>query len=380
MARRFGTIREEQREGRRPRVYIEVWVEGKRHRISSIHIGNGRKIRLGSREVAEQFLEELRAEIRSGRSAAQVVAYHTCTDTFAAAWGRFSAAKARQGQDSPDRQLSAQRLDEIRSAPRRGHMAPLEGVSIHTINYGVLEDWRDGLFSDGKLSARSIQHLITDVGTCLRWLVRRGDLHTMPELPTVAVPEYAPTIPTPAAQDRLLAAIPWDLRGIFLVRGLMGLRPSEARRARVSDWDWERHLLVVRGKGWRVRYLPADGEVNRWVEAHVDPASRLRDAQAPPSPLFRNPRAWGEGCGWTKASEARVWRAACKKVGMRFQPNEGLRHAFATHAVNRDVPMEKLRYFMGHSDEKTTRRYAKLAGERLVDVPRNRLRVVQGDE
>ena len=42
--------------------------------------------------------------------------------------------------------------------------------------------------------------------------------------------------------------------------------------------------------------------------------------------------------------------------------------------------MERLRYYMGHTDEKTTRRYAKLAGEGLVDVVRHRLELMKDDD
>jgi len=56
--------------------------------------------------------------------------------------------------------------------------------------------------------------------------------------------------------------------------------------------------------------------------------------------------------------------------GVLFAENEGLRHAFGTHAVNRGVGLDRAGAFMGHTSEKTTRRYAKLSTVGLVDVLR----------
>jgi site-specific recombinase XerD len=75
-----------------------------------------------------------------------------------------------------------------------------------------------------------------------------------------------------------------------------------------------------------------------------------------------------------------VMLAAMKTTGLRFKPNEALRHAFATGVVNRGVEMERTSAYLGHSDTRTTRRYAKLAGENLVDVTPNRPRTVRGEK
>jgi integrase len=53
-----------------------------------------------------------------------------------------------------------------------------------------------------------------------------------------------------------------------------------------------------------------------------------------------------------------------------YRENEGLRHAFGTHAVNRGVPLDRAGAYLGHSERRTTERYAKLAGEGLSDVLR----------
>ncbi|MHC4507261.1 MAG: tyrosine-type recombinase/integrase [Planctomycetota bacterium] len=381
MARQFGIVRSEERAGRKPVWFIDCFVEGRRYKLRGEYSRRGKRIRFADEEAAQEALEEIRADIRAGRSPFQAISDFLPVGApetyFQRHYRRFCKAKARQGREGQGRQLSTKRIDELHGHERRGHLQPLLSVPIQAINYGTLEDWRDWLFETQGLSPGSIHHILADVGTCLRWLARRGEIDGPPELPAVQVPEYAPRIPAPAAQERLLAAIPWEKRGLFLARGYMGLRPSEAIRANASDYDFERDLLTVHGKGWRVRYLPADGEVIRWVRKHHEPLPALRDVNAPGRPLFPNPDAQDPEKRWTPASARRVMLAAMKATGLRFKPNEALRHAFGTGAANRGVEIERIGHYLGHTDPRTTRRYAKLAGEQLVDVTPNRPRTVR---
>jgi site-specific recombinase XerD len=47
-----------------------------------------------------------------------------------------------------------------------------------------------------------------------------------------------------------------------------------------------------------------------------------------------------------------------------------MRHAFGTHAVNRGVTLDHTCAYMGHTESKTTKRYAKLDTSGLVGVLR----------
>lgn len=367
MARHFGTVGC-QRKGGRVYWFVDCRVDGKRLKLRGFDL-RGRWVLFADEAAARAALEEIRADLRRGLTELQAVGDFLPTGNpdswFVSHWRRFLTAREAEG-----RQLSAARLRDLNSYERRGLLEPLARVPVHTISYGTLEDWRNWLQGlkkpDGtpRLAPKSVRHALTDVGACLHWLVRRGDLGRHVEMPSVYVPEYAPKIPTPEAQDRLLAEIPWELRGAFLARGRMGLRPSEAVRANVEDYDLERDVLTVRGKGGRVRFLPADAEVARWVrETHG--GKKLREAG---TPLFPNPRSPLRR--WDHHATRKVLLKAMKRVGLKLRPNEAMRHAFATDAVNRGVALERVGHYLGHSDTRTTRRYAKLAGEGLVDVLR----------
>ena len=120
------------------------------------------------------------------------------------------------------------------------------------------------------------------------------------------------------------------------------------------------------GKGGLARVLPAHPEVAAWIEEH-------RSAAFPLEPLFPNPRGKLADKRWTRESTRRVLLSAMKRAGTpQFRPNEAMRHAFATHRIGR-VGKDLLSPYLGHRDQKTTDRYARIDARRLRAV-------VEGDE
>ena len=303
MARDFGSVRVEARLGRAPDVHIECWVGGTRYRLRRARLSSGAWVRISSPDLAREILDSIRADIRAGTPPLEAIAAYLPHEApelrFEAAWRSFVEAKRAQHRRG-GRQLSAKRLDELEGHERRGHLNPLLGRLTYQISAAVLDDWTDTLFDLG-LAPGSVHHVVADVGTCLRWLRRRHKIRVVPELPVVKIPEHQPRIPSEQAQAALLQAIPEALRGQHLARGHMGLRPSEAWRLTVADWDRERRTLTVRGKGDRVRTLPLAPAVEAWLEAHPP----RRGATLARVPLFANPRAEEPGW-WSKASSRRA--------------------------------------------------------------------------
>ena len=98
-----------------------------------------------------------------------------------------------------------------------------------------------------------------------------------------------------------------------------------------------------------------------WIETHVDPKARLKR-----EPLFVNPRS---GNPWAHKALQDVWNRAVKAAGLPpISLYNGTKHTSATDAIRRGVPERHLQRFLGHASIEATRRYARLAGNAMLEV------------
>ena len=121
-------------------------------------------------------------------------------------------------------------------------------------------------------------------------------------------------------------------------------------------WDAKRGPTKTR----RQRTLPIPPELEEWIERHVDPTDRLQAA-----PLFLHPRMrrrWGH---WSVRD---TWLAAAREVGITVGLYEGTKHSRATQWLEDGVPERTIQDVLGHSDVRSTRRYARLGKGALVEL------------
>ncbi|HME72289.1 MAG TPA: tyrosine-type recombinase/integrase, partial [Myxococcota bacterium] len=73
---------------------------------------------------------------------------------------------------------------------------------------------------------------------------------------------------------------------------------------------------------------------------------------------------------WYKKALAREWRAACASVGVTSKLYEGTKHSRATELLRLKVDERTLQALLGHRDARSTRRYARLSDQALVEAIR----------
>jgi integrase len=375
----FGKVCTDNRPGRRPTVYIDCRIDGKRYKLIGPRSRDGVVMPFRDTEIAGKVLASIRTAIEYGKSPLQA-----CAELLPHGLGevsvRFNYERFLEAKDRERRagQLSTQRVACLRAHLTQGRLDPLADLSIFSVTHGELCDWKDHLLKTTALSANSIRHILVDIGAFFRWLEGREEIARAPKLPTVSVPEYVAKIPPPGVVDRILAAIPWPRRGLFLCRAYMGLRPSEAGRADLADWRFgDEDSLRVHGKGGRGRIVPAHPEVSRWVREH-HPAQNIHD---PDKPVVLFPNPWGRSTDrrWSGEAARRTIYRAMREVGVDYKANEAMRHAFGTELATRLLDSGSqadasrlVMSLMGHTDEKTSRRYVKLATGNMGHVIRGR--------
>jgi integrase len=381
VAKRTGVVRTWV-EGGRKRVCLEFWLEGRRRRIYSDVDRWGRKLEL-TEETASDLLDDIRAEIRKRRSVEEALAPFLGSSApeneFGRRWEKYIAQKRLEMEAG---KITSGHLRELEGVKRRGYLDFLDHRSALDVDYGMLEDWLAWLkAAKPDLSPKTRKHALTAVMGCLRWLQKRNVIEKVDDPPEIPVDEHAPVLLSAEARAAILGSIPEDARGIFLAMALMGLRIGEARALAASCYQ-DGFLVVDRAassnrtgadakgtKTRKVRRLPVPTELVEWIALHVEPAAQLRGEA-----LFRNPRGKTASKRWSPSALDRTWDRACKKAfGHRVAPlYEGTRHSFATLALNAGAQQYSVQKFLGHTEPKTTERYAKLADGALVDVIRPR--------
>lgn len=159
-------------------------------------------------------------------------------------------------------------------------------------------------------------------------------------------------------------------RAMLEVLYATGLRVSELVGLRLGDLHLEAGFLRVMGKGSKERVVPL-GEVARdWLERHLiegrglatdgDRARRARD------PVFVTNR----GGAMTRQGFFKRLREIARAAGVdprRISPHK-LRHAFATHLLERGADLRSLQLMLGHADIATTEIYTHLSRARLARI------------
>lgn len=141
-----------------------------------------------------------------------------------------------------------------------------------------------------------------------------------------------------------------------------GLRPQEARKLYADDvfLDGNRSLIAVEhvkgeGKWGRKRYaIVADGAediLEKYLRMRAEKLAALGMQSRAMFPPLR-----GSGEFVTQQSFGRMKGAVADLLGEKFALRDG-RRAYGQRLLDRDIPIEKVSYSMGHETVNTTQKY-----------------------
>jgi len=190
---------------------------------------------------------------------------------------------------------------------------------------------------------------------------------------TLSRPEVVAWVPWPRIRSRLpvvltpeeirefLLAIDSPLcRAICVTMYATGARVSEACSIRIEDLDSRRHVIRIRGKGSRDRYVALGENL-----LHV--LRRYYARERPRGPLlFPRP---GENRPVSGDQVRRQIQAALRKTSIvkRVTPHV-LRHSMATHLLEAGTDLRVIQGLLGHSSIRTTVRYTRVSAKLICET------------
>jgi integrase/recombinase XerD len=181
------------------------------------------------------------------------------------------------------------------------------------------------------------------------------------EIPMPKTPSKLPVILSPEEVLRFLECVDSTKhRAILMAAYAAGLRVSEATHLKVTDIDSQRMMLRVdQGKCAKDRYVmlsPRLLEELRTYWRAGRPKTWLFPGDIPGSPITRY--AVNQAC-----EKAR----RCSGIQKPITPHS-LRHAFATHLLERGTDVRRIQLLMGHRSLATTTRYLKVATSSICSI------------
>lgn len=239
-----------------------------------------------------------------------------------------------------------------------------EGVTLETARSA---DLRAFLASIAESSA-SQRQARKALAAYYAWAIEGEVLDVDPSAALRRIPEPH-RLPRPIPEEAFLALIAAAHRvggqaeTLVLLFAWTGCRFSEARRARVGDFDfgvqatWRARGKASRRKGPQPRQIPIRAELAVVVAA----AGRGRDRS---EYLFAGPTGELRSESWIRD----LFKSVCADAGLEGVVPHRIRHTVATLIVDRDRDLRAAQELLGHASVATTQIYTKVAPTRLRSI------------
>ena len=219
-----------------------------------------------------------------------------------------------------------------------------------------------------KLKSSSVNRKISSIKSFYLFLIKRSIVATSPisEVISPKQEKYLPSSMSEDEVDKLLNSpdsnIKIEKRDKAMIEMLYatGMRISELVNLKITDVDMQRCVVKVLGKGSKERLIPFGEEAYEALNNYLSD----RDESSSKEVFLSNRK--------TKISRVAFWHRiklylVRENLKHTISPHT-LRHAFATHLLNRGADLRSVQLLLGHSDLSTTQIYTHIAKQRLSDV------------
>ena len=226
---------------------------------------------------------------------------------------------------------------------------------------------------DNGAKPRSTARQLSSFRRFYRYIMRAGLRDTDPTA-DIEMPRIGRSLPKTLTEDEvdsLLQAPNTDVplghrdRAMLELLYATGLRVSELINLKQAQVNFNQGVVRIVGKGDQERLIPLGDEAQRWLREFVDGPRMEILLERQTDYLFPTRR----GDRMTRQAFWHIIKRYAQKadIDKKLSPHS-LRHAFATHLLNRGADLRVVQLLLGHSDLSTTQIYTHIARERLKDL------------
>ncbi|MGH9462590.1 MAG: tyrosine recombinase XerC [Vicinamibacteria bacterium] len=250
-------------------------------------------------------------------------------------------------------------------------MDPQKG-SLGDVDVLTLRGFLAHLHNQGTARS-SIARKLAALRTFFRYLTREGVLEKNPAR-LISTPRQEKKIPSRLEENEVERLLECPDRSQALGRRdqaileliyATGLRVGELVGLDRSSLELDARLVRTRGKGKKERLVPYGEPAADALETYFRDRKELAGRGPGTDALFLNAR----GRRLTERSIHRLVQKYLKQAALRsgLSPHS-LRHAFATHLLERGADLRSIQELLGHSSLSTTQKYTHLSTAKLLEV------------
>ena len=235
------------------------------------------------------------------------------------------------------------------------------------INASDANNYVSKLFGDG-LKSSSVNRKISAIKSFYIFLQKKKIIMKSP-IADIVMPKQEKYLPVSMSEEeveRLLNSPDLNIqierrdKAMIEVLYATGIRISELTNLKLTDLDINRSVLKVFGKGSKERLVPFGEKAAESLSLYLIDRKDLKSKE-----IFLSNRG-------TKISRGAFWQRIkiyTKRENLKISISpHTLRHAFATHLLNRGADLRSVQILLGHSDLSTTQIYTHIAKQRLGEI------------
>ena len=239
---------------------------------------------------------------------------------------------------------------------------PLVRISKIDINKYIAQLFKNGLKSS------SVNRKISTIKSFFIFLLKKKHILVSPvdDIEMIKQEKYLPISMSEKEVELLLESPNLEsfigIRDRAMIEMLYatGMRVSELINLKITDIDHNRLVVKVMGKGSKERLIPYGEVASDYLNLYLKNRKEINSNE-----IFLSNRG-------KKITRSAFWnriKLYLKKENLKesISPHT-LRHAFATHLLNRGADLRSVQILLGHSDLSTTQIYTHIAKQRLGEI------------
>lgn len=224
--------------------------------------------------------------------------------------------------------------------------------------------------TEQEYSKNSIARLLSSLRVFFKYLVKQGYIGDNPfaDITFKKREKRLPKFYYESEMDKIIESAkgtqPLDYRNVALLEVLYscGLRVSECVGLKLSDIDFLTNLVLVTGKGDKMRYVPFGEHAQVVLQEYLEKGRPQLMKHKAHDVVFVN--HLGEPL--TSVGVAYILNQIIKKSSLTYAIHPHmLRHTFATHLLNNGADIRTIQELLGHDSLKATQVYTHVTKDSL---------------